>query len=85
MSEKELTNVEIIHLIQELKRMEKANDPKSWRTGIFNKIPAEFKTTVCLGCGARYEDSDCGCPAGSAENLRNSSEITELLQQRKDI
>jgi len=85
MAKKELSNVEVIHLIQELKRMEKAEDPKSWREGIFRQIPKEFKVTVCLGCGKRYEDRDCGCPAGSAENLRSSSEITKLLQQRKDV
>lgn len=85
MAEKELSNVEVIHLIQELKRMEEAEEPHCCRSKIFRQIPAEFKVTVCLGCGRRYEDSDCGCPAGSAENLRNDSEIAEILQQRKDI
>lgn len=80
----ELNNVEVIDLIQELKRLEKEEAPKKKRTEIFNQIPAEFKVTVCLGCGKRYEDRDCGCPAGSAENLRNESEILGLLQLRRD-
>jgi len=83
MAEKELSNVEITHLIQELKCLEAEGAPKKEREEIFNKIPTEFKVTVCLGCGKRYEDSDCGCPAGSAENLRNENEIAELLQQRE--
>jgi hypothetical protein len=79
MAEK-LSNVEVIHLIQELKRMEKAGDPKSWREGIFRQIPKEFKIKICLGCGEDYDD--CDCPAGSAENLRNEDEIAKLLQLR---
>lgn len=85
MAEKELSNIEIIHLIQELKRMEKAEDPKSWRENIFRQIPKEFKFTVCLGCGRRYEDRDCGCLAGSAENLRSSEEITGILKLRETV
>lgn len=83
MAEKELNNVEVIHLIQELKRMEQAEEPKCCRSKIFNQIPKEFKVTVCLGCGRRYEDRDCGCPAGSAQNLREDDEITKLLKERE--
>lgn len=79
---KELTNVEVIHLIQELKQMEKAEEPKCCRSKIFRQIPKEFIVTVCLGCGKRYESSDCGCPAGSAENLRNEDEIAKILTAR---
>ena len=85
MANEKMSNVEVTHLIQELKRLEKEEAPKGMRTEVFNRIPKEFKVTVCLGCGRRYEDRDCGCPAGSAENLRSSNEITKLLQQRKDI
>lgn len=82
MAEKELSNVEVIHLIQELERMEKAGEPKCCRSKIFRQIPEDFIVTVCLGCGKRYESSDCGCPAGSAQNLRNEDEITEILKTR---
>lgn len=78
----ELSNVEVIHLIQELKRMEKAKESKCCRSKIFRQIPKEFIVTVCLGCGKRYEDRDCGCPAGSAENLRDATEITKILMKR---
>ena len=60
--------------------MEKAEDPKSWRENIFRQIPDEFKIRICLGCGEGYYD--CDCPAGSSEHLRNSEEITAILQER---
>ena len=81
MAEKELSNVEVIHLIQELKRMEADSSPKSWRENIFRQIPDEFKITVCLGCGGDYDD--CDCPAGSVEYLRGDDKIAELLLQRE--
>lgn len=79
---KELSNVEVIHLIQELGRMEKADEPKCCRSKVFRQIPEEFKVTVCLGCGERYEESNCDCPAGNAQNLRDSDEIVAILQKR---
>lgn len=81
MAEKELSNVEVIHLIQELKRMEKDNSPKLWREGIFRQIPVEFKVKICLGCQGDY--GDCDCPAGSAEYLRKDDEITKILKARE--
>ena len=80
MAEKELNNVEVIHLIQELKRLEKEDAPKKKREEAFNRIPKEFRIKVCLGCGGDYDD--CDCPAGSSERLRNEDRIAELLQLR---
>jgi len=71
--------VAIKFLIEELKKLEKLKALKEIRTYFFQLIPEEFKVTVCLGCGARYEDGDCGCPAGSGERLRSDDEVTQLL------
>lgn len=70
----------IKQLISILKKLERIKASKKTRTKIFNQIPKEFKVIICLGCGKRYEDKDCGCPAGSAENLRSDSEIINLLR-----
>jgi len=78
MGKKELSSVEVIHLIQELRRLEKAKASKEERWEVFNKIPGEFKIKICLGCGGDYEN--CDCPAGSAERLRSNTEIAGLLQ-----
>ena len=77
---KKLNNVEVTNLIQELKRLEKAEASREERTEVFNKIPQEFKVKICLGCGRDYYD--CDCPAGSSESLKNEDEITELLVSR---
>lgn len=82
MAEKILSNVEVIHLIQVLKRMEKEKISKEERTKIFNQIPGEFKVTICLGCGQPMV-RDCGCPAGSAENLRSKDGIAGILKARE--
>ena len=79
---KELNNIEVINLIQELKRLEKEKASKEERTKIFNRIPEEFKVTVCLGCGESYDD--CDCPCGCSERLRNETEILGLLQLKRD-
>jgi len=72
-----MKNIEIIALIQKLRRLQKANAPKSERLEVFNRIPQRFKIKICLGCGGDY--ADCDCPAGSAERLRKDSEIADLL------
>lgn len=43
---KKLSIIEVIHLIQELKRMEADDTPKLWWKGIFCQIPKEFKITT---------------------------------------
>lgn len=78
-----MSNTEAIKLIQKLKALEAASAPKEKRTKVFNKIPTKFKVTVCLGCGKRYEDSNCDCPAGSSQQLRSTLEIRKLLGELK--
>lgn len=74
-----MSNIETIKLIQELKTLEAISAPKEEREKVFNKIPAKFKVTICLGCGKRYEDRDCDCPAGSSQQLRSTQEIQKII------
>lgn len=68
-------------LIKELKELEQQKASPDLRLAIFKKIPDKYKTTICLGCGKRYADSNCGCPAGSGKQLKDDDEIKMLMRR----
>lgn len=67
--------------IMDFKSLTKNNSTYAQRKESFNKIPKAFRTDACAGCGKRYNESDCGCPAGSSERLRSEKEIFQILHK----
>jgi len=64
-------------LIEELRRLEKAEASATKREAVFKQIPQRYKEQVCLGCG---KADGCGCPAGIGWALKSKSAIKKLLR-----